>query len=39
MGVTESQPRILNQRIDYRYDRLNIDDLDRVSRNINLNYF
>jgi hypothetical protein len=30
MGVTESQPKILNQKINYRYDRLNIDDLDKV---------
>ena len=30
MGVTESKPRILNQRVMYIYDRLNIDALDKV---------
>ena len=31
MGGTETKVRTLNQRLNYKYDKTNIDELDRVS--------
>jgi WD40 repeat protein len=30
MGATETKERILNERVFYKYDRLNIDQLDKI---------